>query len=231
MFMVVVDEAARVPEGDAIEPELPVQDERTEPVISAGELRSALHVLFYRAEMVVQMPEQAEIKVNRAPVLTLWAAVVAERLGHDPDAAITLGRAVAGSSARIKARAIGLDEGKREEAPGGKAKPHPPAPRQVVHLLGRDVPVIEGKEGVRALDGDKAAAAGPARAYVERALGEHLPAVRQAMEALAGSVEPAELNRTGFRLYEHFRPEVPPGTKGWGAKGVLDVARIKAAAG
>jgi hypothetical protein len=26
----------------------------------------------------------ATIKVNRAPVLTLWAAVVAERLGHPP---------------------------------------------------------------------------------------------------------------------------------------------------
>jgi hypothetical protein len=25
------------------------------------------------------------ITVNRAPVLTLWAAVVAERLGHPPD--------------------------------------------------------------------------------------------------------------------------------------------------
>ena len=40
------------------------------------------------------------IKVNRAPVLTLWAAVVAECLGHDRETAITLGRAVAGSSAR-----------------------------------------------------------------------------------------------------------------------------------
>ena len=72
------------------------------------------------------MPDQVEIKVNRAPVLTLWAAIVAERLGHDPDAAITLGRAVAGSSARIKARAIGLDEGERKEADNAKRKAHPP---------------------------------------------------------------------------------------------------------
>ena len=49
-----------------------------------------------------------EIRVNRAPVLTLWAAIVAERLGHDADAAITLGRAVARSSAQVKARAIDL---------------------------------------------------------------------------------------------------------------------------
>ena len=47
-------------------------------------------------------PKGSMIQVNRAPVLTLWAAIVAERLGHDADAAITLGRAVAASSARVQ---------------------------------------------------------------------------------------------------------------------------------
>jgi hypothetical protein len=36
------------------------------------------------------------IPINRAPVLTLWAAVVARRLGFTKDEALTLGRAVAG---------------------------------------------------------------------------------------------------------------------------------------
>jgi hypothetical protein len=55
--------------------------------------------------------EPAEpIRVNRAPVLTLWAAIVAERLGHPRDTALTLGRAVAGSAARVKARNIGREE-------------------------------------------------------------------------------------------------------------------------
>ena len=53
-------------------------------------------------------PEALEI--NRAPVLTLWAAVVAERLGHPADTALTHGRAVAGSAARVKARNIGREE-------------------------------------------------------------------------------------------------------------------------
>ena len=70
-----------------------------------------------------------------------------------------------------------------------------------------------------------------ARAYVERAFGAHLPAVRRAMEHLAASLDPAELNRVGFRLYERFRPEVPAGAPGWDAKGVLDLARIEDAAG
>jgi hypothetical protein len=40
------------------------------------------------------------IEINRAPVLTLWAAVVAERLGFDWQEALTLGRAVADARSR-----------------------------------------------------------------------------------------------------------------------------------
>jgi len=42
------------------------------------------------------------VRINRAPVLTLWAAVVAERLGFDRDEALTLGRAVAGLNTYAK---------------------------------------------------------------------------------------------------------------------------------
>src|SRR5271166_5656855 len=49
-------------------------------------------------------------RVNRAPVLTLWATVVAERLGYPAETALTLGRFVAGSSARAKARSLGIIE-------------------------------------------------------------------------------------------------------------------------
>lgn len=171
------------------------------------------------------MTEQSSaIRVNRAPVLTLWAAIVAERLGHDADAAITLGRAVAGSSARVKARAIGLEE-KRED--GDLRDTAKPAPRRTVHLLGRDLPVAERNGSAYALDHDKPAAPRPSHAYVEKAFAEHLPAVRRAMEALPDSLPPEELNRIGFRLYERFRPEVPAGAAGWGKKGVLDLKLIE----
>jgi hypothetical protein len=46
------------------------------------------------------------------------------------------------------------------------------------------------------------------------------------MEELAARHDPAELNRIGFRLYERFRPEVPPGNEGWGAKAVLEIEKI-----
>ncbi|HEX6013126.1 MAG TPA: hypothetical protein VFY87_15245, partial [Geminicoccaceae bacterium] len=51
-----------------------------------------------------------KIRINRAPVLTLWAAVVAERLGFDRPTALTLGQAVAGLSAHAKGVSLGIIE-------------------------------------------------------------------------------------------------------------------------
>jgi hypothetical protein len=55
-------------------------------------------------------PIPPAIRVNRALGLTLWPTVVAKRLGYPPETALTLGRFVAGSSARAKARRLGIIE-------------------------------------------------------------------------------------------------------------------------
>ena len=51
-----------------------------------------------------------KITINRAPVLTLWAAVVAERLGFDRAEALTLGKAVAGLNAHAEGIRLGIYE-------------------------------------------------------------------------------------------------------------------------
>ena len=51
---------------------------------------------------------ETTITVNRAPVLTLWAAIVAERLGFDRDTAMNLGKPVAGLTAQSKGRTLGI---------------------------------------------------------------------------------------------------------------------------
>ena len=169
------------------------------------------------------MPDTAPpIRVNRAPVLILWASVVAERLGHPPAAALTLGRFVAGSSARAKARRLGITEERQDaeerQAKAAELKPH----RQSVWLLGRDIPVLTAPDGtLRAKEDDKPASDKSVASYLARAFRDRLPEVRAAMERVAASLPPEELNRIGFRLYEHFRPEVPEGAQGWGAKGEL----------
>ena len=66
------------------------------------------------------------IRINRAPVLTLWAAVVAERLGFDRATALTLGQAVAGLSAYAKGVSLGIIEpcptGARAWRPAGRGR-------------------------------------------------------------------------------------------------------------
>ena len=87
------------------------------------------------------------VRVNRAPVLTLWAAVVAARLGHPPEAALTLGRFVAGASARAKARRLGLAEDDHDAAERRDRAADPGPHRETVRLLGRDVPVTRAGDG------------------------------------------------------------------------------------
>jgi hypothetical protein len=168
------------------------------------------------------------LKVNRAPVLTLWAAVVAERLGHPPDTALSLASAVAGTAARAKARRLGIAEETDHMKDRAEAAPRPA--EGTARLLGKTIRLTRDGDGVvLAEGGGKPAPAGPVRAYVAKAFGDRLGEVRRVMEELAARYEPEELNRIGFRLYERFRPEVPPDVRGWGAKGVLDLERIRAA--
>ena len=177
-------------------------------------------------------PAPPPIKVNRAPVLTLWATVVAEQLGYPSETALTLGRFVAGSSARAKARRLGIVDEAQEAAERDAAVAGLKPKVQTVRLLGRDIPVLASDDGtLHADDGGKAAPAKSVQSYIARAFGDRLGEARAAMEALAASLPPEELNRIGFRLYERFRPEVPGGAQGWGAKEELRVERIVEAAG
>jgi hypothetical protein len=91
---------------------------------------------------------------------------------------------------------------------------------QTVRLLGRDIPVLPGADGqLNAEVGGKPASAKSVQSYVACAFGDRLAEARAAMEALAASLPPEELHRIGFRLSERFRPDVPEGAQGWGAKG------------
>ena len=171
------------------------------------------------------------IRVNRAPVLTLWAAVVAGRLGHPEETALTLGAAVAGTAARAKARRLGLAEDRPEEDGQRRHGGDAGGERRAVRLLRREIPVSRSGAGalLAARDGGPQWPAS-VRTYLARAFGDRLGEVRAAMEALAASLPPQQLDRVGFRLYERFRPEVPEGVEGWGAKALLDIGRIERAA-
>ncbi len=166
-----------------------------------------------------------KIQINRAPVFTLWAAVVAERLGYSRDEALTLGRALAGMNAQAKAVHLGIRQPASEAE---RAERRAKAPKDSVELMGRRIPVVQTADGVRAATDGKPDSPKTVERYLESRFGDSLAAARAAMTALAKRFTPDALASQGFGLYEKFRPTVPHGTRGWGAKGVLDLGVIEA---
>lgn len=169
------------------------------------------------------------IMTNRAPVLTLWAAVVAEHLGFERDAALTLGKAMAGLTAQTKGRMIGIF--KPPKLIDGKP------PKKVglgeefwVEICGRPVPAKNTEDGVRAVVKDKAIDPAGVEKYLTSKFGDDLDDVRAAMEHLAKAFAPDELADAAYSLYERFRPSIPPGKRGWGATGKLDLGLIRSLA-
>jgi len=179
-----------------------------------------------------------KIQINRAPVLTLWAAIVAERLGYDKNEALTLGKAVAGLNAQSKGRSLGIygekkDEDKQKASEPGSStvaakKEH--VNIQFIELFGRGVPAVKTAKGLRAtIKGDDIDPAS-VETYLLQKFGEGLDEARAAMKSLAMAYAPKQLENEAYNLYEKFRPEIPQGKKGWGVKGELDLDYIRSLA-
>jgi hypothetical protein len=166
----------------------------------------------------------ATISINRAPVLMLWAAVVAQRLGFHWDESLSLGKALAGLNAQSKGRRLGIFKPHEEKTKAAREREH--GEQFFIELCGRPVPAKNTADGIRAVSGRVAVTAEGAEAYLETKFGDHLEAARAAMTTLAHAYRPRELAAEAFSLYERFRPVVPEGVRGWGAKGVLDLRQI-----
>ncbi len=171
----------------------------------------------------------AAIRINRAPVLTLWAAVVAERLGFARPEALTLGRAVAGLDAYNKGVAIGLFEPTPTAERDRRRRARHGATLRV-SLLQRAVPAVQTPDGLRALAKDRPIEPDSVERYLEAKFGDRLDAARSAMARLARALPPADIARQAYHLDEAFRPQIPAGRAGWGAAGALDLAKIAALA-
>jgi hypothetical protein len=167
---------------------------------------------------------QNKILINRAPGLTLWAAIVAERLGFDHDEALSLGKALAGLNAQSKGQRLGIFHPSPKELK--KVRERKPGEELRIELLGRALPAMNTDQGVRAVIESKPIEPEGVERYLESKLGDALPDVRKAMKELANALKPDELAQKGFGLYEQFRPNIPEGVQGWGAKGELDLGRI-----
>jgi hypothetical protein len=140
-----------------------------------------------------------KIKINRAPVLTLWAVVVAERLGYAHHAALTLGKAVAGLNAQSKERSLGIF--KPGEKPAAKEEERKKGAESRIELLGRAVTVVQTEAGIRAAIKGKATEPESVERYLKSKFGEALPDVQKAMEKLTRSRKPDALAAQAYSLY------------------------------
>src|ERR1017187_9258268 len=136
------------------------------------------------------MPEQMvthmtanKILINRAPVLTLWAAVVAERLGFKHDEALSLGKAVAGLTAQSKGQRLGIFKPTPKELK--KVRERERGEEFWVDLLGRALPAMNTEEGVRAVIKSKPIDPEDVERYLVSKFGDALTDARKAMTELA----------------------------------------------
>jgi hypothetical protein len=100
----------------------------------------------------------------------------------------------------------------------------------LIEICGRQVPAIKTTEGVRAVIKNQPIEAKSVERYLESKFGESLGTARAAMRDLAKAFRPGQLSENALRLYEQFRPAIPEGVRGWGAKGNLDIDRIRSLA-
>ena len=145
--------------------------------------------------------------------------------GFRCDESLSLGRALAGLNAQSKGRRLGIFKPHAEKPTTARERKR--GEEIWIELCGRPVPARSTADGIRAVSGRASVTAESAEAYLETKFGDDLDAARGALAALAQAYRPEELAAKAFGLYEAFRPEVPEGRKGWGAKGVLDLRKIR----
>jgi hypothetical protein len=134
---------------------------------------------------------------------------------------LSLARALAGLNAQYKGRRLGIfkpHEGKAKDAREKKR-----GEEFWIEICGRPIPAKNTADGIRAVKGDQAIDPKGVKYYLESKFGDDLVAVQSAMEKLAKAYRPKQLAYEAYSLYEAFRPKIPAGKKGWGAKGDLDL--------
>jgi len=168
----------------------------------------------------------AEIRVNRAPFLTLWASVVARRLDYAEDEALTLGRAIAGRVAQSKGRRLGICEPRPVAERRKVAEERAKIGAERVEVMGRLVPCVRTPSGLRALDEATPIDPEGVWRYLAGKFGGLLPEVEKRLVALATTFPTAELGARAMDLYLGVRPDVPRGEAGRGKADMLDLEGI-----
>lgn len=178
---------------------------------------------------VTDQPNQ--ILVNRSPVLILWATIVAmyvfpnsnENETLTLEEALSFGSALASITAQGKGEQLGiftpvLDVDKAQHA-DDKVRSF--------DLMGITLQILSTSSGRRALGADSKEQE-PEKTWklLKQRFGDAFGHVAHEMRR-AAMLAGDRLETTAYDFYVHIRPNIPHGTKGWGAHGQLDFSRIQ----
>lgn len=129
------------------------------------------------------------IKINRAPVLTLWVAVVAEREGYSFQEALSFGKYIAGIFAHSKGRRLGIIDETDEPRKRKKTEA-----AEKFNVFGMKIGGETSKDGTRlALQNGKAISPSSVESYLRRAFGSHYEQVLEAMRDVAKAYPPERI--------------------------------------
>ncbi|KAG7096871.1 hypothetical protein E1B28_004278 [Marasmius oreades] len=156
--------------------------------------------------------------INRAPLMTAWATVVAERMGFQREEALSIASVYTEINAISKGVSLGIfKEGKEKglDALRGGTQPY-------VDFIGRRPLYRNQKEQWRALLHGTPATPSAAFGYISRSFRQTTPYVVGTLRLLADSYSPQEINNKAWSLYADFRPEV----NGWGKRSEVKCLNI-----
>ncbi len=164
--------------------------------------------------------------IGWTPLLTLWASIVARRLGYAEDEALTLGSAISGLAAQTRGRRLGLYP---PCSAGGLTYSAGPRESQALGwtwFMGWRVPSLFTEQGFRALSGDEAIDPDGVKRYLAEKFAGRLVDVSEKLTQLAAAYPPEELAFSAMSVYMALRPR---GARGWAGRGgqeVLDLQGI-----
>lgn len=180
---------------------------------------------------IVQPPVTStpqSILINRSPVLTLWATIVARSLYSklDLSEALTLGSAVAAQMAKAKGTNLGIFS-KDEEKKGQSQTKDDNNDDESFRILGVTIHAVRTDAGIRAKANGEIQDPNKTWAHLKKRFQGSLGFVMTKMDdaaKAAGSQE--DLEATAYQYYMHIRPSIPEGTRGWGAHGRLETVKL-----
>jgi hypothetical protein len=172
--------------------------------------------------------DNEKVMINRAPVLQLWSACVAQLVYPKLswETCLSIGSAISTICAVSKGRSIGAIP-EHDDSEKGKKRSQKMEELDVIKVMQFKIPLKRGLAlvGAQQKNGKPGTEEPLKRKFGEREYSKVKDVFDYCLRPWRGHEE--ELNEKAFKMYERFRPQVSSGQRGWGRKGTLSLDTVK----